>query len=156
MNIAHQQSSCSAAILHGTEHVSDTYSTASTHLCLHFILKNHAKSKPDSNIVANLWVIDANYKSQQIVFVLSKLVLTGVCCKHFMYTSLLKIKAGALARSGRLWRRWQIIGALQVKVAALPVSRTQTAENCFGRSIRNTIFSCHRRFFMCTVSLIFN
>ena len=49
-----------------TEHVSDAYSTVSTHLCLHFILKNHAKSKLDSNIVANLWVIDANYKSQLI------------------------------------------------------------------------------------------
>ena len=47
-----------------TEHVSDAYSTVSTHLCLHFILKNHAKSKLDSNIVANLWVIEANYKSQ--------------------------------------------------------------------------------------------
>ena len=33
--------------------------------------------------------------------------------------SLLKIKAGAPARSGRLWQRWQIIGALQVKVAAV-------------------------------------
>ena len=39
-------------------------STVATHLCLHFILKNHAKSKLDSNIVANLWVIEANYKSQ--------------------------------------------------------------------------------------------
>ena len=33
-------------------------------LCPHFILKNHAKSNLDSNIVANLWVIEANYKSQ--------------------------------------------------------------------------------------------
>ena len=56
--------SCSAAVWHGTEHVSDAYSTISRHLCLHFILKNHAKSKLDSNIVANLWVIEANYKSQ--------------------------------------------------------------------------------------------
>ena len=64
LNIARQQSSCSAAIWHGTEHVSDVYSTVSTHLCLHFILKNQAKSKLDSNIVANLWVIEANYKSE--------------------------------------------------------------------------------------------
>ena len=48
LNIVHQQSSCSAAIWHGTEHVSDAYSTVSTHLCLHFILKNYAKSKLDS------------------------------------------------------------------------------------------------------------
>ena len=33
-------------------------------ICLKFILKNHAKSKLDSNIVANLWVIEANHKSQ--------------------------------------------------------------------------------------------
>ena len=52
------------SVWHGTEHVSDAYSTVSTHLCLHFILKNHAKSKLDSNIVANLYVIEANYKSQ--------------------------------------------------------------------------------------------
>ena len=58
------QSSCSAAVWHGTEHVSDAYSTVSTHLCLHVIFKNHAKSKLDSNIVANLSVIAANYKSQ--------------------------------------------------------------------------------------------
>ena len=64
LNVARQQSSCSAAVWHGTEHVSNAYSTVSTHLCLPFILKNHAKSKLDSNIVANLWVIDANYKSQ--------------------------------------------------------------------------------------------
>ena len=65
LNIARQQSSCSAAVLNGTEHhVSDAYSTVSTHLCLHFILKNHDKSKLDRNIVANLWVIEANYKSQ--------------------------------------------------------------------------------------------
>ena len=64
LNIAPQQSSCSVAVWHGTEHVSDSYSTVSMHLCLHFILKNHAKSKLDSNIVANLWVIEANYKSQ--------------------------------------------------------------------------------------------
>ena len=50
--------------LAGTEHVSDAYSTVSTHLCLHLILKYHAKSKLDSNIVANLWDIEANYKSQ--------------------------------------------------------------------------------------------
>ena len=48
----------------GTAHVSDAYSTVSTHLYLHFILKNHAKSDLDSNIVANLWVIEANYESQ--------------------------------------------------------------------------------------------
>ena len=47
LNIARLQSSCSA-VWHGTEHVSDAYSTVSTHLCLHFILKNHAKSKLDS------------------------------------------------------------------------------------------------------------
>ena len=64
LNIARQQSSCSAAVWHGTEHISDPYSAASKHLSLHFILKNHAKSKLDSNIVANLWVIEANYKSQ--------------------------------------------------------------------------------------------
>ena len=64
LNISRQQSSCSAAVWHGAEHVSDAYSTVSTHLCLHFILKNDAKSKLDSNIVANLWVIEANYKSQ--------------------------------------------------------------------------------------------
>ena len=63
LNIAHQQSSCSAAVWRGTEHVSDAYSTVSTHLYLHFIVKNHAKSKLDSNIVANLLVIEANYKS---------------------------------------------------------------------------------------------
>ena len=49
---------------HGTEHVSDAYSTVSTHLFLHFILKNHAKSKLDSNLVTNLWVIEANFNSQ--------------------------------------------------------------------------------------------
>ena len=64
LNIASQQSSCSAAVWHGTEHVSDAYSTVSTHLCLHFISKNHAKSKLDSKIVANLWVLEANYTSQ--------------------------------------------------------------------------------------------
>ena len=64
MNITRQQSSCSAAVWHGTEHVSDAYSTVSTHLCLLFILKNHAESKLGGNIVANLWVIEANYKSQ--------------------------------------------------------------------------------------------
>ena len=64
LNIAHKQSSCMAAVWHGTEHVSDAYTTVSTHLCLDFILKNHAKSKLDGNIVANLWVIEANYKSQ--------------------------------------------------------------------------------------------
>ena len=64
LNIARQQSSCSVAVRHGTEHVSDAYSTVSTHLCLKFVLKNHAKSKLDSNIVANLWVIEENYKSQ--------------------------------------------------------------------------------------------
>ena len=61
---ARQQSSCSVAVWHGTEHVSDAYGTVSTHLCLYCILKNHAKSNFDSNIVANLWVIEANYKSQ--------------------------------------------------------------------------------------------
>ena len=66
LNIARQQSSCSAAVWHGTGHVSDAYSTVSTHLCLHFILKNHAKWKLDSNIVAYLLVIEANYESQQI------------------------------------------------------------------------------------------
>ena len=50
-----------AAVWHGREHVSDAYSTVSTRL--HFILKNHDKSNLDSNIVANLWVIEANYKS---------------------------------------------------------------------------------------------
>ena len=64
LNIARQQSSCSVDVWHGTQHVSDVYSTDSTHLCLHFISKNHAKSKLDSNIVANFWVIEANYKSQ--------------------------------------------------------------------------------------------
>ena len=53
-----------AAVRHGTEHVSDAYSRVSTHLCLHFILKNHAKSKIDSNFVTNLWVIEANFNSQ--------------------------------------------------------------------------------------------
>ena len=53
LNIAHQQSSCSAAVWHGTEHVSDAYSTVSTNLCRYIILKTHAKSKLDSNIVAN-------------------------------------------------------------------------------------------------------
>ena len=66
-----------------------TIQSVSTHLCLHLILKNHAKSKLDSDILANLWVINL---LKQIInhnrskFVLSKLVLTGVCCKHFMYT----------------------------------------------------------------------
>ena len=47
-----------------TEHVSDAYSTVSTNLCLHFILKNHAKSKLDGNFVDNLWVIEANFNLQ--------------------------------------------------------------------------------------------
>ena len=64
LNIARKQSSCSAAVWHGTEHVSDAHRAVSTHLCQHFISKNHAKSKLDSNIVVNLWVIGANYKSQ--------------------------------------------------------------------------------------------
>ena len=64
LNIARQQSSCRATVWHGTGHVSDACSTVSTHLCLHFILKNHAEWKLDSNIVSNLWVIEANYKSQ--------------------------------------------------------------------------------------------
>ena len=64
LNIALQQSLCSPTVWHGTEHVSDAYGTVSSYLCLHFILKNHAKSKLDSNILANLWVIEANYKSQ--------------------------------------------------------------------------------------------
>ena len=84
LNIARQQSQCSAAIWHGTKHVSDASSTASTHLCLHVILKNHAKSQLDSNIFSNLWVIEANYKSHQIE--ICKPVLIGVCCKHFIYT----------------------------------------------------------------------
>ena len=58
--------SCSAAVWHGTEHVSNAHSRVSTHLCPHFILKNYDKSKLYSNIVANLWVIEANYKSQLI------------------------------------------------------------------------------------------
>ena len=64
LNIARQQSSCRAAVWHVTEHVLDAHSTVSTYLCLHFILKNHAKSKLDSNIVANFGVIESNYKSQ--------------------------------------------------------------------------------------------
>ena len=48
-------------LAYGTEQVSDAYSTVSTHLCVHFIFNNQAKSKLDSNIVANLWVIEANY-----------------------------------------------------------------------------------------------
>ena len=85
LNIALQQSSRSAAIWHGTEHVSDAYSTVSAHLCLDFILKNHAKLKLDS-IVATLWVLKKIINHNRSKFVLSKLVLTGVCCKHFMYT----------------------------------------------------------------------
>ena len=66
LNVVRQQSSCRAAVWHGTEHVSEKSTTVSTHLqyvCI-FIIKNHAKSKLDSNIVANSWVIDSNYKSQ--------------------------------------------------------------------------------------------
>ena len=43
-----------AAVWHGTEHVSEEYSTVSTHLRLHFILKNHTKSKLDCNIMGYL------------------------------------------------------------------------------------------------------
>ena len=86
LNIACQQSSCRAAVRHGTEHVLDAYGTVSTHLCLHFILKNHAKSNLDSNIVANLRLLKQILNHNRSKFVLSKLVLSGVCCKHFMYT----------------------------------------------------------------------
>ena len=81
-----QHSSCSVAVSYGTEHVSEAYSTVSTHLCLHFILKTHAKSK----LIVILWPICG--LSMQIInhnrskLVLSKLILTGSCCKHFMYT----------------------------------------------------------------------
>ena len=51
-----------------------------------FILENHAKSKLYNNIVANLWVIKQIINHNRSKFVLSKLVLTGVCCEHFMYT----------------------------------------------------------------------
>ena len=85
LNVACQQSPCRAAVRHGTEHVSDAYSTVSTHLSLHFILKNHAKSKLDSNFVINLWVMEQILTHNRSKFVLSKLVLTGVCCTHFMY-----------------------------------------------------------------------
>ena len=64
LNIARQKSSCSAAVWLGPEYVSDAHSTVTTHLCLHFILKNHAKSNLGSNIVANSWDIETNYKSQ--------------------------------------------------------------------------------------------
>ena len=86
LNIARQQSSCSAAVWHGTEHLSDAYSTVSTHLCLHFILKNHAKSKLGSNIVANLCVIEAIINHNRSKIVPSKLFLTGVKTFHvYMY-----------------------------------------------------------------------
>ena len=58
----------------------------SVHLCLHFILKNHAKSKLDSNIVAICGLLKQIINHNRSKFGLSKLVLTGVCCKHFMYT----------------------------------------------------------------------
>ena len=44
LNIARQQSKCSAAVWHGTVQYQ--------RISVHFILKNHAKSKLDSNIVA--------------------------------------------------------------------------------------------------------
>ena len=66
-------------------HVSDAYGAVSTHLCLHIILKTHAKSNHVSIGVANLWVIEAIINNNRSKFLLSKLVLCGVCRKHFMY-----------------------------------------------------------------------
>ena len=82
LNIARQQSSCSAAVWHGTEHVSDAYSTVSAFYFWKIMLNR--------SLIVILFQICGLLK--QIInhnrskFVLSKLVLTGVCCKHFMYT----------------------------------------------------------------------
>ena len=81
LNIARQIELSSAAVWHGTEHVSDAYSTVSTHLWNHFILKNHTKSKLDCNIVGYTQIINHNRSN----IALCKLVLTSLCCKHFMY-----------------------------------------------------------------------
>ena len=52
------------------------------HLWQYLILKNRTKSKLD----CILWVIGEIIKHNRSNFASSKLVLTGVCCKHFMYT----------------------------------------------------------------------
>ena len=86
LNIARQQSSYSAAVWHGTEHVSDAYRTVSTHnVCLLYW-----KITLNRSLIVIFWpicglltkIINHNRSN----FLLSKLVLTGVCCKHFMYT----------------------------------------------------------------------
>ena len=82
LNVARQQSSYSAAVWHGTEHVSDAYSTVSTHLCLHLfwkIMLNRSLIVTLSPIYGLLKQIINHNRSK---FVLSKLVLTGVCCEH--------------------------------------------------------------------------
>ena len=62
-------------------------------------------------------------------------------------STLLKIRAGAPARLEDLGSDGRSQAHYMLKWPPLPVLRTQTAENCFGRSIRNTITCCHRRLF---------
>ena len=63
-----------------------TCSTVSTHLCLHLFWKIVL----NRSLIVILWPIWGLLKKiinhNRSKFVLSKFVLTGVCCKHFMYT----------------------------------------------------------------------
>ena len=89
LNIARQQSSCSAAVWHGIEHVpcqqQNTYQYQRIFVCILFW-----KIMLNRSLIVILWPfcgllkqIINHYRSK---FVLRKFVLTGVCCKHFMYT----------------------------------------------------------------------
>ena len=88
LNIARQQSPCRAAVWHCTEHVSDAYSTVQyqrIYVCILFwkIMLNRSLIVILCPICGLLKQIINHNRSK---FVLSKLVITGVCCNHFMYT----------------------------------------------------------------------
>ena len=68
--------------------VQNTYRTrtVSTHLCLHFILKIMLNRSLKVILWPFCWLLKEIINHNRSKFVLSKLVLPGVCCKNFMYT----------------------------------------------------------------------
>ena len=76
-----------AAVWHGTEHVSDASAVQYQRIYVWILFW---KIMLNRILIAILWPISGLLK--QIInhnrskFALSKLVLSGVCCKHFMYT----------------------------------------------------------------------
>ena len=62
-----------------------TVRTVSTHLCLHFILKTMRNRSLIVILLPICGLLKQILTHNRSKFVLSKLVLTGVCCKHFMY-----------------------------------------------------------------------